>query len=214
MSRLPVVLLAPIVLVQARSLRRRTPELADPPGERSGGTGSALVRVVGDSTAVGMGVDSLEDALPARLASRLGARWTVAGRSGWRADQVRDDFGAEAAADADVLVLLVGWNDAMQVRSAAAFERDLDTLVGAARAARVVVVAPPAFARYAVLPQPLRVALGAVARGLERRAARVAGARGATLVPGFDGAHVAADGFHPDAAGYDAMAAAIAAALA
>jgi lysophospholipase L1-like esterase len=33
------------------------------------------------------------------------------------------------------------------------------------------------------------------------------------LVPGFEGAHVAHDGFHPDAAGYDAMAAAIAAVL-
>jgi lysophospholipase L1-like esterase len=113
-----------------------------------------------------------------------------------------------------VLVLLVGWNDAMQVRSAGAFARDLDALLTRATADRVVVVGPPDFARYAVLPQPLRMALGAVAAGLARRAARVATAHGALLVTGFDGSHVARDGFHPDAAGYDRMAAAIAEALA
>jgi lysophospholipase L1-like esterase len=212
-SRLPVYLLAPIVLPQSVALRRRTPALDDPPGPRSGGAGDRHVLVVGDSTAVGMGAATLDEALPARLAARLGARWTVAGRSGWTAPEVLRDFGADAAAEADVLVLLVGWNDAMQLRSPRAFEEALDALVTGARAARVVIVAPPAFGRYPVLPPPLRAALGAVAAGLTRRAERVASARGALLVPGFDGAHVARDGFHPDATGYDAMAEVIARAL-
>ena len=76
-----------------------------------------------------------------------------------------------------------------------------------------MVVGPPRFDRFPVLPQPLRYALGAVARELARRAARVASRRGALLVRGFDGAQVARDGFHPDAAGYDAMAETIARAL-
>lgn len=210
MTRALVVLLAPVVLVQARALRRRTPELDEPPGPRAGGSGERHVLVVGDSTAVGMGVASLDQALPARLAARLGARWSVAGRSGWTAPEVLRDFGADAAAPADVLVLLVGWNDAMRVRSGRAFTRALDALVTGAHAERVVIVASPRFGRYPVLPQPLRIALGVIASGLTRRAQRIATARGALLVPGFDGAHVARDGFHPDPTGYDAMAEAIA----
>lgn len=213
MSRLPVYLLAPIVLPQSIALRRRTPALEDPPGPRSGGAGDRHLLVVGDSTAVGMGVATLDEALPARLASRLDARWTVVGRSGWTAPEVLRDYGADAAGEADVLVLLVGWNDAMQLRSPRAFEAALDALVTGARAARIVVVAPPRFGGFPVLPQPLRAALGDVIAGLTRRAARVAAARGADLVPGFEGVHVARDGFHPDAAGYDAMAATIASVL-
>jgi len=212
-TRLPVYLLAPIVLPQSVALRRRTPALDDPPGPRSGGAGERHVRVVGDSTAVGMGVADLAEALPARLADRLDACWSVAGRSGWTAPEVLRDFAADAAAEADVLVLLVGWNDALQLRSPRTFERALDALVAGARAARVVVVAPPRFGGYPVLPRPLRAALGSVVAGLTRRAERVAAARDAVFVPGFDGADVARDGFHPDAAGYDAMAARIAAAL-
>ena len=210
MTRLPAALLAPIVLPQSIALRRRTPVLDDPPGPRSGGGGVRHVLVVGDSTAVGMGVATLAEALPARLAERLGARWTVAGRSGWTAPEVLRDYGTDAAAGAEVLVLLVGWNDALQLRSPRAFGRALDALLAGARADRVVVVAPPAFGGYPVLPQPLRAALGAVIAGLTRRAARVAAARGAEFVPGFDGTHVARDGFHPDVAGYDAMAETIA----
>ena len=213
MSRLPVYLLAPAVLPQSVALRRRTPALDDPPGPRSGGAGDRLVLVVGDSTAVGMGVATLDDALPARLGERLGAQWRVAGRSGWTAPEVLRDYGDDARAQADVLVLLVGWNDALQLRSPRAFERALGLLVADARADRVVVVAPPAFGGYPVLPQPLRAALGSVIAGLTRRAARVAADGGALLVPGFTGAQVARDGFHPDAAGYDAMAATIAAGL-
>ena len=213
MTRALAVLLAPVILPQARALRRRTPQLDDPPGDRHGGSGARHLLVVGDSTAVGMGVATVEEALPARLAARLGSTWTVAGRSGWTAPEVLRDFGAEATAPADVLVLLVGWNDAMQVRSGAAFERALTALVAGARAARIVVVAPPAFGGYAALPRPLRSALGAIAAGLTRRATRVAAAHHALLVPGFDGADVARDGFHPDAVGYDAMAQAIARAL-
>lgn len=75
-------------------------------------------------------------------------------------------------------------------------------------------VAPPRFDRFAALPNPLRWALGRHARGLTRRAERVADAHSAVLAPGFDGRSVASDRFHPDAAGYHALAEGIAAAMA
>ncbi|MGN6501882.1 MAG: hypothetical protein ACTHKX_03125, partial [Pseudolysinimonas sp.] len=79
--------------------------------------------------------------------------------------------------------------------------------------AHLAQVAPPRFGRFAVFPQPLRWALGVHAEGLTRAAQRLAAERGIPLVRGFDGEHVAADRFHPDADGYAGLAADVAAAL-
>lgn len=219
MSRLPVVLLAPVVLAQAARVRRATPLLPAPEGERVGGTGDLRLVVVGDSTAVGTGTQSLDDALPGRLGALLGARWRVVGRNGaTAADVLRDHIDEAAGGPADVAVLLVGWNDALKLRSGRAFARDLGALIDRLRAAspegRIVVVAPPVFAAFTVLPQPLRHALGAHAAGLTRVAARVAASRGVDVAPGFDGGSVASDRFHPDGDGYASIAAGIAEVLA
>jgi lysophospholipase L1-like esterase len=211
LSRATAVLLAPVVLAQGSALRRATPLLPAPEGERVGGKGKQRLVVVGDSTAIGTGVESLADALPGRLGALLGARWRAVGRNGaTAADVLRDHIDEAAGGPADVAVLVVGWNDAMKLRSPRSFARDLGALIDRLRTAspdaRIVVVAPPAFADFAVLPQPLRSALGSAARGLSRVAARVAVERDALLAPGFDGRSVAADGFHPDGAGYGRMA--------
>lgn len=216
MSRGLAIALAPVILAQAARLRRRTPLLPAPDGERTGGTGKLRLVVVGDSTAVGTGVDSLDDALPGQLGKQLGARWRAVGRNGaTAADVLRDHIADAAGGPADVAVLLVGWNDAMKLRSGRAFARDLgaliDRLVAASPKGRVVVVAPPAFGDFAALPQPLRRALGAHATGLAAIAARVADEREVDVAPGFDGVSVSvADRFHPDRAGYGRLAAGIA----
>lgn len=218
-SRLPAFLLAPVVLAQGVRLRASTPTLDAPDGDRTGGKGKLRLVVVGDSTAVGTGADSLAEALPGRLGKLLGARWRAVGRNGaTAADVLRDHIDDAAGGPADVAVLLVGWNDAMKLRSPRAFGRDLAALLERLRAAspegRVVVVAPPTFASFAALPQPLRMALGAHAANLARVAERVAGEHDAVFAPGFDGVSVAADRFHPDVAGYAALAKSVAAALA
>jgi lysophospholipase L1-like esterase len=216
-TRALAVLFGPIVLAQAARLRRATP-LEAPAGDRVGGKGKLRLVVVGDSTAVGTGAESLDDALPGRLGKLLGARWRVVGRNGdTAADVLRDHIDEAAGGPADVAVLLVGWNDAMKLRSGRAFARDLgallDRLIAASPTGRVIVVGPPRFGDFAVLPQPLRRALGAHADGLARVSARVAAERGVTFAPGFDGQSVASDGFHPDRRGYKTLAAGIAATL-
>ncbi len=218
MSRATALLLGPVIFAQATRLRRTTPLLAAPDGERTGGKGKLRLVVVGDSTAVGTGADTLDDALPGRLGKLLGARWRAVGRNGaTAADVLRDHIADAAGGPADVAVLVVGWNDAMKLRSGRAFARDLglliDKLVAASPKGRVVVVAPPEFSAFAVLPQPLRLALGRHAAGLSRIAERVADEHEVDFAPGFDGQTVSSDGFHPDRAGYTRMAAAIAAVL-
>jgi len=215
MSRAPAFLLAPIVLVQGRGLSRRVPRMA-PATPRSGGSHSpeaSQLLVLGDSTAVGTGVEQMADAMVGQLARRLpeSVAWRAVGENGATSSEVRERHLPEAVADpADVAVVLVGWNDALHLRSAGAYAGDLGALMAALGSrnprARLVVVGPPVFGDFAVLPQPLRFALGAHARGLARAAARVAREHGALFVPGFDGRSVASDGFHPDATGYAALA--------
>lgn len=219
MSRATAVLLAPVVLAQGAALRRATPLLPAPEGERLGGKGKLRLVVVGDSTAVGVGASSLSDALPGRLGALLGARWRAVGRSGaTAADVLRDHIDEAAGGPADVAVLVVGWNDAMRLRSPRAFARDLGALIDRLRTAsptaRIVVVAPPSFENLEVLPQPLRSALGSAALGLDRVARRVASERDALYAPGFEGRSVASDGFHPDGEGYGRMAEGVAATVA
>lgn len=245
MSRLPALLLAPVVLRQARRLREDVPRLAEAhgakdglvPGATAGGGSTAgsphplRLLVVGDSTAMGTGVGVLEDALPGRLARLLastragasGVAWRAVGRSGATSTEVLADFAdAATAAHFDLAVVLVGWNDALRLRSGREFARGLGGLLERLRAgspdARLAVVAPPDFAHFAVLPNPLRWALGRHALGLTRTSARVARRHDAVSAPGFapglHGRTLASDRFHPDALGYQQLAEGIAAALA
>jgi lysophospholipase L1-like esterase len=221
MSRAPAFLLAPIVLPQARRLRRDVPRLpaASPFSGGSRAAGAKRLLVLGDSTAVGAGVEQMTDALAGQIARRIPdpVAWRVAGANGLTSQQVREQHLAAALeSDADLVVVLVGWNDALRLRPASAFGADLAAILDALRTrnpgARMIVVAPPRFGAFAILPQPLRTVLGAHIAGLTRAAARVAASHGATLVPGFDGVHVASDGFHPDASGYAGLAEAVVAA--
>jgi lysophospholipase L1-like esterase len=223
MTRLPAFLLAPIALVQGRGLQRSTPRML-PASPRSGGSraeGAVRLLVLGDSTAVGTGVEQMADAMAGQLARRLpeSVAWRTVGENGMTAAEVRELHLAEALEQpADIAVVLVGWNDALQLRSASEFRENLGAVLDALRSrnpdGRIVVVAPPAFSDFAAMPQPLRFALGAHARGLAKVAARVAAERSAILVPGFDGVHVAPDRFHPDATGYAGLAEGVAAHLA
>jgi lysophospholipase L1-like esterase len=237
-TRLWAALLAPVIVPQGRRLSAATPRLAPPtdePDARALADPRLELLVLGDSTAIGTGVDRAEDALAAALARELGpsgdaleitgsgsggaAPVLALGRNGATAAEVRAEFLDRAAASAaSAVVVVVGWNDAMKLRSTRAFARDLTSIVRTLQAhrlgRRVVVVAPPHFERFPVLPQPLRFALGAHAAGLRRAADRVCRQWGARLAPGIDGASASlADRFHPDAAGYARLARGVAAAL-
>lgn len=220
MSRLPAVLLAPIVLVQASLLRRRTPELAPviPNGTRAFGRHPDDVLVLGDSTVVGTGLASASETTGAGFADALGASgFRAAGRSGATAGEVLAEFGEVIPAGARAALVLVGWNDAMRLHGAARFRRELtallDRIAEAAPEVRLVLAEPPRFGGYPALPQPLRAALGAQAAGLTRVARAVARDRGIPTVAGFDGTSTVADGFHPDAPAARELGARAAAAL-
>jgi lysophospholipase L1-like esterase len=220
-------LLLPVAAAQGRWLRS-TRKLAAPPGGPTSGTAGTTTRpplsiaVVGDSTAAGSGVASLEDGFAACLARELSGRtrrpvrWQVSGQFGATARRIRFRLVPEVDEDLDLAVLLAGANDVLAGRSVDDWQDDLAATVDAlmARAAHVVVAGLPPFALFPAMPAVLGRLLTERAAALDEASQRICAARpGSTWVtmpgsppPGF----FAADRFHPSAAGYHLWAAVIA----
>lgn len=218
MARAEAIVLSPIALAQAEKLRRATPILPEPPGGRTAGEGEPRILVLGDSTAVGIGAHSMDDSIAGHLHRRLGGSYRIVGRSGATAEEIRRDHLEEAIAEPfDLAVTLVGWNDAMRLRTPRAFGDDLAAILASLRArtpeGAIVVIEPPRFSGFTVMPPTLRRALEASAAGLRRTAVRVAHEHAASAVPGFQGDHLATDNFHPDETGYALLARSVARAI-
>jgi lysophospholipase L1-like esterase len=219
-SRVIASLQAPVVVPQARRLRRSTPHLpAAPqpwPGELAGHDPLRLL-VLGDSTAAGVGVETQLDGLPGRLAIAINQRldrgiaWRAVGENGATTRDLLERFVGEAFAEPfDLMFLSIGANDALGVRSAAAYARDLRRILNLAMLAQpdatVLVSSLPVFGRFELLPEPLRGALFRHSRNLERagRAVTVSDPRWimSTQPPPYADGFFAGDEFHPSAIGY------------
>jgi lysophospholipase L1-like esterase len=212
--------LSPILYRQSKRVRRETPWIAAPPKPWSGtvaGPHSLRLLVLGDSTAVGVGAKTQNEALAGNLARELRARlgrgveWRAVGRSGDTAAELIRDFLSEATSRSyDFVFLSIGTNDSIGVRSRGSFVRDIGTLVSALRAASkdapILMSSLPAFRNFHHLPEPLRRTLDRHARSLE------AGARAALVdfanvtmsapPPPYPADFFATDQYHPSAAGY------------
>jgi len=215
-----MVPVAPVLIVQGRRLRRDTPRLADAASPWTGvepGPTPLRLLVLGDSTAAGVGVDSQADALPGNLARSIaahsgrGVEWTAMGANGATARDLREKFIDAAAAESyDIVFLTVGANDALTLRSRAAFGRDIRSLLSRLRAASpqatILMSSLPAFFRFVLLPNPLRFNLYLHSQSLESQArsivSRTPGAHMSPPPPPYTDGFFASDLFHPSAIGY------------
>ncbi len=230
-SRLIAALQAPVVMSQARRVRRSTPHLpeAELPwrgehtvatGAASGTAGDAVplrLLVLGDSTAAGVGVATQADGLPGRLAVALAARlerpvaWRAVGRNGATTRDILATFVDEAFSEPyDLLFLSIGANDALTLRAAGAYARDLRRILHLARQhqpdALVLVSSMPSFGQFDLLPQPLRTSLLRHALNLERAGRSVVSGdphwRMSSQPPPYVEGFFADDAFHPGVVGY------------
>lgn len=228
-SRVIAALQAPVVLPQARRLRRTTPHLpeAQKPwrGELIGpnpDTAPLRLLVLGDSTAAGVGVSDQVDGLPGRLAIALAARldrdgvprgiaWRAVGRNGATTHDLLADYVDEAFAEPyDLMFLSIGANDALTMRSAGAYARNLRQLLRLSRAhqpdALVLVSSMPSFGQFDLLPDPLRTSLLRHAHSLERSGRLVVADdphwRMSSRPPAYVEGFFADDDFHPGVVGY------------
>lgn len=205
--------------------------------EPRGGASGEPVRlaVLGDSTVVGVGSPTEAESLPVLIAQRVAdatgrpVEVTGFGDSGARTATLTADQLPRVGGGFDVLVLVIGSNDATHATFWPDLRRQTAEMLARATAlgAPVVLAGTPRFSGTEIIPQPLRTLVdrySGVLRGEQRAAvAEVAGVRfvdvAAEASPRFTGVPEATsvDGFHPSPIGYgfwaDALAPAVVAAL-
>ena len=216
--------LGPILLPQARWVRRTALRLPEAEGPRDGvvGAGKPMLRVlvVGDSSAAGVGLADQAQALALPLAHRLNEKlhapigWQLIAKSGVDSADARELVAKAPVYPADVVVTVLGVNDVTGQTTAARYVEHVGTLWRELRertgARWAVLCGLPPMGLLTAVPQPLRWYLGrysdwlddALRRWAEAQALGFCGLRWAA-----DPALLAKDGFHPGPALYPQWAA-------
>jgi len=219
--------LGPVLLPQAKWVRRTALRLPEAAGAREGvvGDGEPKLRllVVGDSSAAGVGVADQAQALALPLAREIANR--TGGAVGWQLVAQTGIDSAQAFAlverssfeSPDVVVIVLGVNDVTSQTNARSFTERIAALwtlleedVGVKWA---VVSGLPPMGKLSAVPQPLRWYLGRYAGWLDKALGEWALSHGlgywAANIPTNAGA-LAEDGFHPGPATYPVWAARLA----
>jgi lysophospholipase L1-like esterase len=221
--------LAPVLLMQGRRVRRRTPVLPEAIGPREGwigvdgGAGCAptapaplRLLIAGDSAVAGVGVDRLDQAMAIHFATGLAGRlarpvrWRVHARTGLDARGLRALLEAEPVEPADLVLVAIGVNDVTGRTARLRWLADLaalrERLLADSPEAHLLWAGLPPMQSFDALPRPLNAYLGARARQLDAALARWAATDPrmnhlpVPLAPG-DGM-MATDGFHPGPRGH------------
>lgn len=215
------VVLLPIVVPQALYTRRRALRLPDAEGPRTGATDSGepalRLLVMGESTTAGVGVARSEEALPSQLARALSHQ---SGRTiHWRADGVTGCKLADVEQrlqqyppQADLVVIFSGVNDTTELTSLSRWRAGVEKMMRPAQpdGARFILLAVPPMEHFTALPRALRTLAGLRADLLNRVMRSVADQHDRCdfidwQIP-ITPEHLASDGYHPSASGYQAIA--------
>jgi lysophospholipase L1-like esterase len=214
------IALAPILIAQAKRLRRTALELPEPRGARRGtvGRGATKLRllVAGDSSAAGVGARTQSEALARPLAERLSVRlggavhWQLVAQSGLTSGEVLQRLIRARPEAADIAVIVVGVNDITKdVPLALALRQRqhiADWLHVHAGVRHVVFPALPEMEMFPAVPKPLAWYAGQAARRNNRAQSRWAARLEGVSHLAMDGMVHAdlfcADGFHPAPALY------------
>jgi lysophospholipase L1-like esterase len=209
--------------VLARNRRYAQPDMRLALRSSIGAAGAPPLRLVllGDSAALGVGVDRVADTVGGQLAELLadgptGRRVELSsvGVSGSRATDLATQVARALLGDRpDVAVILVGANDATALRRPSESAAYLGAAVRRLRetGTEVVVGSCPDLGAVRAVAPPLRQALGWLGRRMARAQARAVRDAGGTVVdlgsetgPVFraDAGTLCHDGYHPSADGY------------
>lgn len=224
---LAVVPLASVAVLGVEVYRARSrPRVESGPVlDLDGGEGPIVVWL-GDSTASGVGVTRVDDALPrqAAVASQRAQRVVSLAVSGARVKDVLRRQLPHVPADAAVVVIDVGSNDVIHGGLVGTYRRDYEAVLRSLPSrARVIMLGVPDMGSPPRLDQPLRAIAGWRGRAFDGAVRDLARRHRAAYVdiakstgPPFraDPARFfSADRYHPDAAGYGLWAAQVGPAL-
>ena len=211
--------------VAARQRRYAKPDLGLAVRAAIGSSDKPTLRLVllGDATALGVGVDNVADTVGGQLAEMLAsagakvALSTVAVAGARCSDLATQVARAQLGPRPELAVILIGTNDATHLVRPGEAAASLATAVRRLRDAgtSVVVGTCPDLGAVRAIAQPLRQLVGWYGRHMARAQAGAARAAGASVVdlagqvgPVFraDAGMLCHDGFHPSADGYRVMA--------
>lgn len=178
-------LLFPVLYVQGKITRKKTPQLEDAKGPTSGVAAANYppikLLVFGESTVAGMGVENHEVALTGLTAKSLAKKtkrtvyWHAVGLSGVTAGRAITELIPQVPEEKfDLIAIAIGVNDTMQFTSPSKWQRHLTTLISDLRKrtshAPVLFSRLPRMGKFPSLPQPLRGVLGLRSKLLDQTA--------------------------------------------
>ena len=218
-----VSLFAALVAGEAVLARSRVERLDSPPlvpAVVMGDTGSPAIHLVfvGDSTAVGVGTQRIEQSYPWLVAEHLSSRFRVTldivGRSGARMKDAEKEFASKAAAlQPDIVMIGIGGNDVTHLTALRSVKRSLRRSIATLRKsdATILVALGPRF-DSPVLERPLRDLVQLRVRSLNEALRTTAEESGVEVIdlPAGLGDHFvrdperyySSDSYHPGPEGY------------
>lgn len=210
----------PVYVWQGVGVRLRTERLLPPIGSFTGeleGKGETVrLLVLGDSSAVGIGVTTTADNLAGYLGTILNRRsgqpvfWRAAGFNSATSGQIRDHVVPNLErAPWTHIALSVGTNDIKNFHTLSRFKREFGGLIYALKArfpdAEIFWSQAIDMRKVPALPEPMASLLEIRAEAFNRLGARLCAERGVTAVPrlaGIEPEGFSDDGFHAGSNGY------------
>lgn len=215
LDTLAKIALAPVLIAQARRVRRTALILPEADGPRAGGPpldalSPQRLLILGDSSAAGVGASHQAQALSGGLARHLpGAAWRLEARTGATTATTLSSLHQLKGAQFDTVLVVLGVNDVTHMVALRRLLAQRHALYQRLRvdhgATRIVVSGLPPMGDFPLLPQPLRWVLGQQATRYDAALAKQAQRLGHAYLRHhirFDPAMMAADGFHPGPAAY------------
>ncbi len=214
--------LAPIALPQGLLLKQRATRLAEAAGERQGqhdGSGEPIrLLAVGESPLAGVGLGHPNETVACHLAAMISQTsgrpvlWRILARGGYTAEAVRRRLLPQLETwPADLILIGLGVNDSLRLRSARRWQSDLGALIADLHRrtgpAPVLLAGVPDMYHFPLLPSALKLMLGSRSRLLDLAATELAAQQARTRYVSMQLDARASelfceDGFHPNAQGH------------
>jgi len=215
--QLAAIGLSPLLIAQALHVKRVTPRLPEPSGERSGiaGSGPSLnLLILGDSAAAGVGVATQRQALAGQLVSVLSSgfrvSWKLIAQTGHKAKDSLAELKKLSPEAFNVVVTSIGVNDVTHGTGIGKWidhqSQIIETLISKFRLSHIILSGVPPMHLFPALPQPLRWYFGMRAKefnvALKKLAHRYRECEFVGINFSPDQTLMADDGFHPGESAY------------
>ncbi|QNW96154.1 SGNH/GDSL hydrolase family protein [Acinetobacter seifertii] len=178
--KLSTLLLLPVLFVQGNKVRKNTPRLLEPKGEREGsiGQGKPLsLLILGDSAAAGVGVQTQKDALSGAIIQELQneffLQWKLHAKTGDTTRQVFHALQHLEERKYDVIVTSIGVNDVTKLTSAKSWiqqQKQLFEHIQKRFQPKLIIVSGvPPMQHFPALPNPLAWLFGQYAEQMNQK---------------------------------------------